>query len=154
MPTFAPMFKKALQFVFFLGLGVTILALVFRSQDAAFKEDCRLKGIPDADCSLLDKLWHDFSTVHVGWIAAVMAAFTLSNLFRALRWQLLIEPLGHRAGLGNSFWSILLGYFANLGLPRMGEVVRAGALARNERIPMEKVMGTLVVDRLMDVICL
>ena len=154
MPTFAPMFKKALQFVFFLGLGVTILALVFRSQDAAFKEDCRLKGIPDADCSLLDKLWHDFSTVHLGWIAAVMAAFTLSNLFRALRWQLLIEPLGHRAGLGNSFWSILLGYFANLGLPRMGEVVRAGALARNERIPMEKVMGTLVVDRLMDVICL
>lgn len=148
------MLKKALQFIFFLGLGVTILSLVFRSQDAAFREDCRLKGIPDADCSLTDKLWHDFSTVHLGWIAAVMAAFTLSNLFRALRWQMLIEPLGHRAGLGNSFWSILLGYFANLGLPRMGEVVRAGALARNERIPMEKVMGTMVVDRLMDVLCL
>jgi len=47
-----------------------------------------------------------------------------------------------------------LGYFANLGFPRMGEVVRAGSLSRYERIPMEQVMGTLVVDRLMDFICL
>lgn len=148
------MIKKALQFVFFLGLGITILALVFRNQDAAFREDCRLKGIPDASCSLTDKLWNDFSTVHLGWILVVMAAFTLSNLFRALRWQQLIEPLGRQAGLGNSFWSILLGYFANLGFPRMGEVVRAGALARNEQIPLEKVMGTMVVDRLADVACL
>lgn len=148
------MIKKALQFVFFLGLGITILALVFRNQDAAFREDCRLKGVPDASCSLTDKLWNDFSTVHIGWILVVMAAFTMSNLFRALRWQQLIEPLGRHAGLGNSFWSILLGYFANLGFPRMGEVVRAGALARNEQIPLEKVMGTMVVDRLADVVCL
>ena len=146
--------KKAFQFLFFLGFGSSILALMFRSQDAAFREDCRLKGISDADCSLWDKLLSDFSTVSPLWIGAVMAAFTLSNLFRALRWQMLIEPLGHRAGLGTSFWSIILGYFANLGLPRMGEVVRAGALSRNEGVPMEKVMGTLVVDRLMDVVCL
>jgi uncharacterized protein (TIRG00374 family) len=67
---------------------------------------------------------------------------------------MLIEPLGYRAGFANSLLTILLGYFANLGLPRMGEVVRAGSLSRYEKIPLEKVMGTLVVDRLMDFICL
>lgn len=87
-------------------------------------------------------------------MALVVAAFTVSNIFRAWRWQMLLEPMGYRVGFANSFLTILLGYFANLGFPRMGEVVRAGALARYERIPMERVMGTLVVDRLMDFLCL
>ncbi len=148
------MFKKALQFLLFLGIGITILTLVFRSQNTAFQEQCRLDGVPTDQCSLLDKLWYDFSTVQVGWMLAVVVAFTVSNLMRALRWQMLIEALGYRAGLVNSLLTILLSYFANLGFPRIGEVVRAGSLARYERIPVEKVMGTLVVDRLMDFICL
>ena len=148
------MTKKILQFLLFLGIGVGIMYLVFRSQNAAFQEQCRLDGVPADQCSLMDKLIHDFSTVSIGWILAVAAAFTVSNIFRALRWQMLIEPLGYRAGFSNSLLTILLGYFANLGFPRMGEVVRAGTLARYEHIPLEKVMGTLVVDRLMDFICL
>lgn len=146
--------KKILQFLLFLGIGVSILWLVFRSQNTAFQEQCRLDGIPSDQCSLTDKLLHDFSTVHIGWMLAVAAAFTVSNIFRALRWQMLMEPLGHRVGFTNSLLSILLGYFANLGFPRMGEVVRAGSLARYEKIPVEKVVGTMVVDRLMDFICL
>ncbi len=146
--------KKILQFLFFLGLGVTIMTLVFRSQNAAFQEQCRLDGVPADQCSLLDKLQQDFSSVHIGWMLAVVLAFTLSNVFRALRWQMQFEPLGYRAGFANAFWSIILGYFANLGFPRMGEVVRAGSLARYEQIPLEKSVGTLVIDRLMDFICL
>ncbi len=146
--------KKVLQFLLFLGLGGTILWLVFRGQNAAYQEQCRLDGIPSDQCSLIDKLLHDFSTVHPGWMLLVVAAFTVSNIFRAARWQMLIEPLGHRAGFANSLLTILLGYFANLGFPRMGEVVRAGSLSRYERIPLEKVMGTMVSDRLMDVLCL
>ncbi|MCC7504628.1 MAG: flippase-like domain-containing protein [Saprospiraceae bacterium] len=146
--------KKILQFLLFLGLGVTILWLVFRGQNAAFQEQCRLDGIPSDQCSLIDKLLHDFSTVHIGWMLMVVAAFTVSNIFRALRWQMLLEPLGHRAGFANSLLTILLGYFANLGFPRMGEVVRAGSLSRYERIPLERVMGTMVSDRLMDLVCL
>jgi uncharacterized protein (TIRG00374 family) len=46
----------------------------------------------------------------------------------------------------------VIGYFANLGIPRMGEVVRAGTLAQYEKIGVEKVMGTIVVDRIVDVI--
>jgi hypothetical protein len=148
------MTKKILQFVLFLGLGVTILGLVFRSQNTAYQEQCRLDGIPSDQCSLIDKLWHDFSTVNPGWILLVVVAFTVSNIFRALRWQMLIEPLGHKATFANRLLTILLGYFANLGFPRMGEVVRAGSLARYEKLPVQKVIGTCVVDRLMDFVCL
>lgn len=128
--------------------------LVFRSQNTAFQEQCRLDGIPSDQCSLADKLLHDFSTVHLGWLLTVVAAFTLSNVFRALRWQMLLEPMGYKVRFDNSLLTILLGYFANLGFPRMGEVVRVGSLARYERLPPEKVMGTLVIDRLMDALCL
>lgn len=148
------MLKKILQFTLFLGLGVVILGLVFRSQNAAFQEQCRLDGTPADQCSLTDKLLHDFSTVHLGWMLAVVVAFTVSNIFRALRWQMLFEPLGYQTRFPNALLTIFLGYFANLGLPRMGEVMRAGAMARNEKIPMETVMGTMVVDRLMDFVCL
>ncbi len=152
--TFVSMTKKILQFLLFLGIGVSIMAWVFSSQNAAFQEQCRLDGIPSHQCSLIDKLLHDFSTVNLWWILAVLLAFTVSNIFRALRWQMLLEPMGYRVGFTNALLTILLGYFANLFLPRMGEVVRAGSLARYEKIPVEKVMGTVAIDRLMDFLCL
>jgi hypothetical protein len=148
------MIKKIIQFALFLGLGSVVMWLVYRSQNVAFQAQCQLDGVPADQCSLTNKLLHDFSTVHMGWMLAVLLAFTISNLFRAWRWQMLLEPLGYSARFSNALLTILLGYFANLGFPRMGEVVRAGSLARYEHIPMEKVMGTLVIDRLMDFICL
>lgn len=148
------MAKKILQFLLFLGIGSAIMAWVFHSQQQAFQQQCRLDGTPAEACSLFDKLLEDFGTVNLWWILAVLVAFTISNIFRAIRWQMLLEPMGYRVGFSNALLTILLGYFANLFLPRMGEVVRAGSLARYEKIPAEKVMGTLVVDRLMDFICL
>lgn len=65
---------------------------------------------------------------------------------------MLVQQLGHQPRLINAFLTVILGYFANLGLPRIGEVVRAGTFARYERIPVEQVMGTVVVDRVIDVI--
>ena len=130
------------------------MTLVYRSQNAAFMEQCRIDGIPTDKCSLTDKLLADFSTIHLGWLLSVVGAFTLSNVFRALRWQMMFPPMGYQTKFQNGFLAILLGYFANLGLPRMGEVVRAGSLARYEKIPLEKVVGTMVVDRLMDFLCL
>ncbi len=130
------------------------MGLVFRNQNNAYQAQCRLDGVAADQCSLIDKLWNDFSTVNIGWMLVVVAAFTFSNICRAVRWQLLLEPLGHTVRFHNSFLAILLGYFANLGFPRMGEVVRVGSLAKYEKIPVERVMGTLVVDRLMDMVCL
>ena len=133
---------------------MVILAIVYRNQDAAFQAQCLAEGIPSDECSLLDKLAGDLSTVKWSWLGLTLLVFLISNFFRAWRWQQLIEPLGKKVYFWNSFWSVMIGYFANLGFPRMGEVVRAGLLGRYEGIPVEKVMGTVVVDRILDVLCL
>ena len=139
-----------IKFLVSLGLGSGILYLVFRKFNAAYQESCRMDGIPADQCSLLQKVWTDFSQANFFWIGVVLLAFMISNYSRARRWQMLLHPLGYKATLGNSFWTIVLGYFANLGIPRMGEIVRATALSRYENIPVEKVMGTIVLDRLVD----
>lgn len=142
----------ALRFALFLGVGVLILWLLYRHQNAAYQEECGLKGIPNSECSLLQKVWTDFGSVNYWWILAVLLAFVWSNVSRAIRWNMLLRPLGYQPRLINSFFCIMIGYFANLGLPRLGEVLRAGSMAQYEKIPVEKVMGTVVVDRLIDVL--
>lgn len=147
-------FTNVLKFLGFLSIGVVILTLVFKSQDAKFQAQCVLDGIPTDECSLLDKLTSDLSTVRWIWLLVTLFVFMISNFFRAWRWQQLIEPLGKKVNFWNAFWSVMVGYFANLGFPRMGEVVRAGLLGRYEGVPVEKVMGTVVVDRILDVVML
>lgn len=150
--------KKAilnlLKFAAFLGVGVVILYFVYQNQNKAYQEQCAQDGIAPADCSLLDKVITDFTEVNYFWIILVILAFLVSNVSRALRWKMFLKPMGYEPTFHNSFLTIMLGYFANLGLPRIGEVVRAGSLAQYEHIPVEKVMGTVVVDRIVDVICI
>lgn len=142
-----------LKFLAFLSVGLSILYLVYRGQNTAYREDCTLKGIPPEECGqLLDKVLYDFASANYGWLAIVLLAFLISNFSRAIRWIMLLRQLGYRPRFINGFLTVILGYFANLGLPRVGEVVRAGAMARYERISVEKVMGTVVVDRVIDVI--
>lgn len=140
-----------LKFLLFLGLGIGILYIVYWNQNAAFQEDCAQRGIAEADCSLWRKVLGDFASVNYFWILLVLLGFILSNISRAIRWRMLIRPLGYKPRLRNAFLSIAIGYFANLGLPRLGEIVRAGTLAQYEKIKAEKVMGTIVVDRVIDV---
>ena len=78
----------------------------------------------------------------------------MSNVSRAIRWQMLLKSLGKPVRFINSFLATMLGYFANLGLPRLGEVLRPLSMSKYEKIPVEKVLGTVVVDRTMDVIFL
>lgn len=148
--------KKALinllKFAAFLSVGLVILYFVYQSQNAAYQEECALKGIAAADCSLLDKVVTDFKSAKVFWLLMVLLCFTISNFSRAARWNMLLQQLGYQPKLINGFLTVVLGYFANLGLPRAGELVRAGTMARYEQIPVEKVMGTVVVDRIIDVI--
>lgn len=144
-------FINVLKFLLFLGLGLGILYLVYQSQNTAYQEECALKGVPAEDCSLLQKVLSDFRNANYFWIAMVLVAFTFSNISRAIRWRMLIQPMGYQPRFVNAFLTTVLGYFANLGLPRMGEVVRGATLAQYERIPVEKVMGTIVVDRVVDV---
>lgn len=146
--------SQFLQFVLFTGVGAFILYYVYKSQNAAYIAECALKGIPDSECSLFEKLKSDFKGAHYGWIALVIIAYLFSNILRAHRWLMLIHTLGRKGRLVNAFFTIMVGYFANMGLPRAGEIVRAGLFAKYESIGPEKVMGTIVVDRILDLLSL
>jgi uncharacterized membrane protein YbhN (UPF0104 family) len=137
----------------FLGVGLGILYFVYLKYNAAYLEQCELDGIARADCNLIQKIKDDFMSANFFWIFMVLIAFTISNLSRALRWKMLIKPLGYIPRLSNAFLCIIIGYFANMFLPRIGEVARAATMSRYEKIPTEKLLGTIVVGRVVDVIC-
>jgi glycosyltransferase 2 family protein len=148
------LFKNILQFLLSLGLGSTILYFVYQSQSKTYVAECMAKGNAVGNCNLMDKLITDFQQTNFGWIALVMLAFLASNYSRTAKWMILLKPLGYRPKFINGYLSILVAYFANIFIPRIGEVIRAGVFSKYEKIPVEKVMGTIVVDRVIDVICL
>lgn len=143
---------NVLKFALFLSIGVVILYLLYRNQNAAYQANCALNGIPAENCSLLQKLWDDFKSVNYFWIFIVFIVNIISNISRAFRWTMLLKTLGYQPRVLNAFLTTFVGYFTNLGLPRMGEVVRAGMMAQYERIAAEKVFGTVAVDRIVDVL--
>lgn len=146
--------KNILQFALSLGLGSTILYFVYQNQSKSYVAECVAKGNAAEACNLMDKLVADFQQTNYGWIALVMLAFLVSNYSRTAKWMILLKPLGYRPRFINGYLSILVAYFTNLFIPRIGEVIRAGVFSKYEKIPVEKVMGTIVVDRVVDVLCL
>jgi uncharacterized protein (TIRG00374 family) len=143
-----------LKLALFFGIGFLILYLLYNNQSQAYQEQCQIDGIPLEECDFLGKLFADFASVNYWWIVAILLVYFISNIHRMMRWKMLLKPMGFQPTYLNMFFTIMLGYFANLGFPRMGEVVRAGALARYEKLPAEKVMGTIVTDRIFDLIFL
>ncbi|QRR03497.1 lysylphosphatidylglycerol synthase transmembrane domain-containing protein [Dyadobacter sandarakinus] len=88
------------------------------------------------------------------WIAISCIFLLFAHLLRAWRWGMLMEPLGHKPQLFDAFIAVLTGYFANFIVPRMGEVTRCGTLYRLERIPVNLSFGTVVAERIFDVLIL
>ena len=78
----------------------------------------------------------------------------LSHLSRAFRWKYLLKPLGYKINVLNSIMSVFTCFLSNLGLPRSGEVLRASIIHYYEKIPFEKSFGTIVTERIIDVIIL
>jgi uncharacterized protein (TIRG00374 family) len=78
----------------------------------------------------------------------------LSHFVRALRWRLIMEPLGYKPSIMNTFLAVLIGYLANIAIPRLGEVLKCTLLAKYEKVPAEKIVGTIVAERAFDVISL
>lgn len=128
----------AIQYLFFLGLGVF---LVWWS----------LHQIPE------DK-WGQFKrsleTANYWLMLPVFLILSLSHLLRALRWRILMMPMGYRPSISNTFFAVMIGYLANLAVPRLGEVLKCTILAKYEKIPAEKLVGTIVAERAVDVISL
>ncbi|MEO5564626.1 MAG: lysylphosphatidylglycerol synthase transmembrane domain-containing protein [Chitinophagaceae bacterium] len=83
-------------------------------------------------------------------VIPVFAILILSHYTRALRWRLLMESLGYMPDKANTFFAVMIGYLANQGVPRMGEVLKCTVLSKYEKIPVDKLVGTIILERLID----
>jgi glycosyltransferase 2 family protein len=128
----------AFQYLFFLALGALFVWLSVKDITAADWEHIK------------------FSLVHARhWlIIPVLAMLLLSHYVRALRWKILMEPLGYHPSTFNVFSAVMIGYLVNAGVPRLGEVVKCTMLSRYEKIRADKLVGTIVTERAIDMICL
>jgi uncharacterized protein (TIRG00374 family) len=93
-----------------------------------------------------------FKEANYSWIFLGLFFGILSHLSRAYRWKFMLEPLGFKAKYTNSVLAVLVGYLVNLALPRAGEVSRALVLTNYEDVPFEKGFGTIVAERIADLI--
>lgn len=129
---------NALQYIFFLGLGIFLLWLSASSLSPENKEQLT-SSLKRADYLL---------------VILPMLVLLASHYIRALRWKILIQPLGYSPSSTNTFFATMLGYFFNMMVPRLGEVMKCTMLAKYEKIPADKLIGTMVTERLVDALCL
>lgn len=127
-----------IQYIFFIALAAVFVWLSLRNLNA---EKWQL---------LKDALGHAKLLIFF----PVLFLMILSHWFRALRWKMLIDPLGYKPGNLNTFFGVMVGYFVNLGAPRLGEIIKCTVLARYEKIPADKLVGTIVAERAFDLVCL
>lgn len=128
--------KDILKFVIFLGIGVLLIWLFVR------------KLTPEE----IKEIFISLKNIKYGWLFVGIAFGILSNVARTSRWIILMEPMGYKPRYLNVFMSVLIAYFANLAIPRLGEVTRCGLLTKYEKIPFAKSFGTVITERVFDMI--
>lgn len=125
-----------IKFVLFIGLGVFFIYWFLSKLTADEKA----------------QIWEAFGNVNYFWVAVVFAIGVLSHFVRALRWKLLFEPLNYKPSTSTTFGAVMIAYLANLAVPRLGEVLRCGILNRYEKIPIQTSLGTVVTERVIDLV--
>ena len=99
-------------------------------------------------------LWNDIKNANPLWIVISFIFSILSHMSRAYRWKFMLEPMGYTPKFGNSLAAVMTGYFANTFVLRSGEVLRAVSIQRTDKVPFEKAFGTIVSERIADLIML
>ncbi|MEN8155998.1 MAG: lysylphosphatidylglycerol synthase transmembrane domain-containing protein [Bacteroidota bacterium] len=126
---------QILKIAGFLALGILLLYLAFR-------------GIE------FDKLGEILRETNFWWIGLALLFAFISLIARARRWVLLVEPLGYKPSLKNTYHAVMVGYLSNFALPRMGEVTRCVTLGKREKIPVDSLIGTVIIERVIDLFML
>jgi uncharacterized protein (TIRG00374 family) len=127
-----------IQYIIFLGLGIGIIWYMSSQMSPKDKEDM-MSSIRQT------RLWY---------LVPILISGLLAHYFRALRWKLLLKPLQIYPTTVNTTLAVLIGYLVNLLVPRMGEVAKCTVLAKYEKVPPDKMVGTIVAERVFDVVCL
>jgi len=102
----------------------------------------------------LNKMFGEFRTANYYWIGLAAIVGTLSHVARAARWNIIIKSMGYKTRLSTTFYAVMIGYFANMVVPRLGEVSRCGVINKNSKIPFNILLGTVVAERIFDSLCL
>lgn len=123
------------KYIFLLGIGVFLMWLAARGMNT-------------------QDLMQSVKEIDYFYIAVAFVIAILSHLLRGLRWSMLIKPLGYNVSGFNSFLGVMVGYLANLALPRMGEVSRCLVLNKTNKVPVDKLIGTVITERLVDFLSL
>ena len=130
--------KNIIQLLFFLGLGVFFIWL-------------SIKDLTAEDIAIIKESASQVNNP-VSWTFLCLSILSgaASHFFRALRSVLLIEPMNYKIRKSMSFYAVMVCYLANLALPRLGEVLRCTFLQRYEKVPFQKSLGTIVTERVID----
>ncbi len=128
--------KPLLQFVLLLGIGVAFIWFSFKDITEEEKTSI-ISALKSADYF---------------WVGISLGVSFLSHFLRAWRWNLLLEPSGHSTKRLNALCHVLIGYFANYGIPRMGEISRCTLAAKYDKVPFEVGLGTVITERIVDLL--
>jgi len=126
-----PHLKNLLRSIFGILLAVVFLVVAFRGTD-------------------FDQLWASLRGVHYQWILLLIPIGLLSHFLRAVRWKYLLEPVKESTSVHTLFSAVMIGYMVNNVLPRVGELVRAYVAGRLEGMPKSSTLGTVVIERIID----
>lgn len=130
--------RTILQYCFFLSLGVFLVW--FSIKDLTLSDKSHIRSA--------------LQTARYWLLLPVFGTLLLSHYLRAIRWRLLIEPLGYFPSKTNTFFAVLIGYLANQAVPRLGEILKCTVLARYEKVPADKLIGTIIIERIIDALTL
>lgn len=100
------------------------------------------------------EILRSFQNANYGWILFSLVFAVLSHISRAYRWKYTLRPLGYEPKFWNSFFAVMIAYLVNLAVPRLGEFSRCGVMSKYEKIPFEKLLGTVIAERVADFIIL
>jgi len=131
-------FGNILKFIISLCIGV---GLVFWS-------------LKDVTAEQKQMILDAFKSANYFWLFLLMFIGLASNFFRAQRWRLLLRPIGYNPNYWNTFSAVMAMFFFNLLFPRLGELMRCTILYRYEKVPVEKSIGTMVLERIIDLVCI
>lgn len=127
--------KKAIQLLLFIALGVVLFYLVYKDFDFAI-------------------LFSELKSLNYWWFVLMYLFSILSQISRSMRWQMLLDTDGDKTRFNNTFMAVSNAYFANIAFPRLGEITRCAIVSKYDNIKFSKVLGTMVTERLIDVLVL
>lgn len=127
--------KKIIQYLVSVTIAAGLLYWVFK--DIAFSD-----------------LLTNFKEADYRWVLLASVLQLAAHVSRAYRWKMTLQPLGYQPSTYRTTLAVLVGYIANLVLPRAGELARCGSLRKMEGVPFEKSFGAVVAERLVDVFVL